>query len=260
MFYKIKWIVVENDKLWRKIWFPTANINIENNSRNIKKLECCDATYSVNVLMKDKSKITWYILYSWIWTYLNEKKIFETHIFDFNKNIYKKEITIIILWQIRKNKKFDSFDDLKKQIKKDIEYIKYNPNYVLTFWSFDEIHKWHEFYLYSARFYWNRLVTIVWNSKNVKKFKWKIPKYSDEERVKKVRELWMSDIVHLWDTIDPLKWIELYNPKVVCLWYDQVWFSTLLKKYIIKNKLDIKIISISSYKKNIYKSSILKKI
>jgi riboflavin kinase/FMN adenylyltransferase len=52
----------------------------------------------------------------------------EVYFFDFEKDIYDISITVSILDRIRDEKKFDSFDDLKKQIEKDketsISYIK----------------------------------------------------------------------------------------------------------------------------------------
>jgi|GEM_PF-6787321 riboflavin kinase/FMN adenylyltransferase len=43
----------------------------------------------------------------------------EVHIFDFDRDIYDTEITIEILLTIRDNQKFNSLDELKKQIEKD---------------------------------------------------------------------------------------------------------------------------------------------
>jgi len=39
----------------------------------------------------------------------------------------------MILYKIRENKKFNNLDDLKEQIKKDIESVKMKKDYVLTF-------------------------------------------------------------------------------------------------------------------------------
>jgi FAD synthase len=39
----------------------------------------------------------------------------------------------MLLDKIRENQKFDDLDSLKNQIKKDIAYVKQNPDYVLTF-------------------------------------------------------------------------------------------------------------------------------
>ena len=49
------------------------------------------------------------------------KLLLETHIFDFNGDIYGKELTVEFLTFIRAEQKFDNFEKLKEQIKKDIQ-------------------------------------------------------------------------------------------------------------------------------------------
>ena len=46
------------------------------------------------------------------------------HIFDFEKDIYGRRITVQFIEKIREEVKFDSIDLLKSQIKKDIEEAK----------------------------------------------------------------------------------------------------------------------------------------
>ena len=48
----------------------------------------------------------------------------ETHIFNFNKDIYGKELTVEFLAFIRKEKKFENFEKLTEQIRKDIQIAK----------------------------------------------------------------------------------------------------------------------------------------
>ena len=50
----------------------------------------------------------------------------------------------------------------------------------------------------------------------------------------------------------------MYLPKVICLGYDQKWFSNDLENYLKENNLDIEIIRIEPFKEDIYKSSLLK--
>jgi len=47
----------------------------------------------------------------------------ETHILDFDEDIYGEEITVEFLKMIRPEKKFASIHDLKEQISKDISMI-----------------------------------------------------------------------------------------------------------------------------------------
>ena len=51
----------------------------------------------------------------------NDKSI-EVHLFNFNQDIYNKEISIDIILKIRDEKKFSSIEALKQQLKKDENY------------------------------------------------------------------------------------------------------------------------------------------
>ena len=53
-----------------------------------------------------------------------KKLLLEAHLFDFNQNIYGKELTVEFLTFIREEKKFDNFALLTKQIQKDIQLVK----------------------------------------------------------------------------------------------------------------------------------------
>ena len=52
------------------------------------------------------------------------KKTIETNIFDFDKDIYGKSITVDFYERIRGEIKFNSIDELKEQIEKDVDYVK----------------------------------------------------------------------------------------------------------------------------------------
>ena len=52
-----------------------------------------------------------------------EKPILEVHILDFDKDIYGEQIQVEFIKKIRNEKKFNSLDELKEQIKKDLEII-----------------------------------------------------------------------------------------------------------------------------------------
>ena len=53
-----------------------------------------------------------------------KRPVLETHIFDFEKDIYGRRITVQFIEKIRDEVKFDSIDLLKSQIKNDIEEAK----------------------------------------------------------------------------------------------------------------------------------------
>jgi riboflavin kinase/FMN adenylyltransferase len=69
-----------------------------------------------------------------------KKKVFEAHIFDFDDDIYGKDIEVILLKKIRDNRKITSLNELTNQIKSDQNQIKSQKLNILTFGSFDYLH------------------------------------------------------------------------------------------------------------------------
>ena len=112
--FSISGKVAHGDKLGRTIGFPTANISIH------RKLSPILGVYSV--LVKLKSQI-----YNGVCnvgkrpTLGGKKTLLEVFIFDFNEEIYGEYVTVIFKQKCREEKKFESFDELKTQIKKDVE-------------------------------------------------------------------------------------------------------------------------------------------
>jgi riboflavin kinase/FMN adenylyltransferase len=53
-----------------------------------------------------------------------DEKVVETHILDYSKDIYNREIRICFLEKIRETRKFSSLDELKMQIEQDINRAK----------------------------------------------------------------------------------------------------------------------------------------
>ena len=118
-YWKILGRVVQGDKRGRELGFPTANI-IMNNIMKPKfgvyavKIEFDNNIYNgiANFGVRptfDKSK---------------SLPILEVHLFNFSDNLYKKEIVVSFIDFIRKEKKFDGLESLKKQIKLDIKQAK----------------------------------------------------------------------------------------------------------------------------------------
>jgi len=112
--FSISGKVAHGDKLGRTIGFPTANISIH------RKLSPILGVYSVLVKLKSQT-------YNGVCnvgkrpTLGGKKTLLEVFIFDFNEEIYGEYATVIFKQKCRDEKKFESFDELKKQIKKDVE-------------------------------------------------------------------------------------------------------------------------------------------
>jgi len=101
--------VVKGKALGRKIGFPTANIDPHHESIPPS------GVYGVDVALEGK-------FYRGILNISNHK-IIEVHMFDFNRNIYGKDIEVIFKQKIRDEKKFKTLVALKRQIQIDIAYL-----------------------------------------------------------------------------------------------------------------------------------------
>jgi len=101
--------VVKGKRLGRKIGFPTANIDPHHESIPPS------GVYGVDIALDGKTCKG--ILN------ISARKIIEAHIFNFNKNIYGRDIEVIFKQKIRNEKKFKSLEALKHQISIDISKL-----------------------------------------------------------------------------------------------------------------------------------------
>ena len=113
--YSISGVVVEGNKRGRTLGFPTANINFS----NIHKLVPADGVYAVKIEIDGDIKNG--IMNIGVRpTFDNNSVHFnEVHLIDFDADIYDKLITVCFIERIRSEKKFQSIDELKFQIKSD---------------------------------------------------------------------------------------------------------------------------------------------
>lgn len=110
--------VVRGDGLGTKMGFPTANMNVEN------ELIPMNGIYAGIVHIDDKAyKCAVYIGER---PTVNGSKVrrVEAHVFDYSGNLYGKTIETEIVKLIRSDKKFQSFEELIKQIDIDCNNIK----------------------------------------------------------------------------------------------------------------------------------------
>jgi riboflavin kinase/FMN adenylyltransferase len=110
--------VVKGKQLGKSLGYPTANLYIEEDYKIIPK----EGVYVV------KSKIDQQTYHGMMNIGHNptisegNHKSIETYFFDFNKNLYDRELRIEVLKRIRNEIKFDSLDNLKKAMKQDEKY------------------------------------------------------------------------------------------------------------------------------------------
>ncbi len=105
--------VQKGNKRGEKLGFPTFNLEI-------KDLKIKDGVYisKSKVLGKDWSSVTFIGQPE---TFNDKKRRIETHILNFSKDIYNETVKLTLFRKIRGNKKFNSVEELTKQIKKDIK-------------------------------------------------------------------------------------------------------------------------------------------
>lgn len=121
--FSIKNVVVKGEQLGRNIGFKTANIIYPENITDVK-----NGVYGASVIYDgEKFKGILNLGVKPTVSKLN-KRILEVNIFDFDKDIYGKDIVVEFEEKIRDEKKFSSVEALKLQIKKDIEYWRKKNN------------------------------------------------------------------------------------------------------------------------------------
>ena len=103
--------VIEGEKIGRKIGFPTANLKYPT---KIEKIPY--GVYKARVANKP-AVLNWGIKP----TFGENNEILEVHIPDFNSDLYGQVLQVEVIDKIRDEKKFTTIEDLKKQIKKDIQ-------------------------------------------------------------------------------------------------------------------------------------------
>ena len=113
----MKGVVIEGQKKARDINFPTANI-LPSNHILPKK-----GVYAVDVIFNNKTYLG-ISNFGLRPTVDGTKLLLETHLFNFDKEIYGKELTVRFHTFIRPEIKFSNFKELTKQIKKDVEKAK----------------------------------------------------------------------------------------------------------------------------------------
>lgn len=117
--YCIKSVVLQGNKIGRTLNFPTINQNFAKGQIVPKKgvyvsQACIDGVYyrsitniGVKPTVSDDSE-----------------PVAETHILDFSGDLYGKTVCVYLLDHIREERKFDSLEELKKQINSDIEKVR----------------------------------------------------------------------------------------------------------------------------------------
>ncbi|MGM9788455.1 MAG: riboflavin biosynthesis protein RibF [Candidatus Cryptobacteroides sp.] len=110
--YSLSGVVVAGKQLGRSIGFPTANLRLR------EPLKCVPATgvYLSRVGLDGQE--------FWGMSNVDSSSLVETHIFDFDRDIYGMDLEVIFVEHIRSEIHFNSVEELKNQLKKDEMSIK----------------------------------------------------------------------------------------------------------------------------------------
>lgn len=113
--YTIIGTVVEGKKRGKDLGFPTINLALN------QPIE--SGIYASHVYVGNDM----YIAASFVGevkTFEENEFKLESYILDFDQNIYGKEVKVVLYKKLRNNMKFDSVNELIKQIKEDVSNIR----------------------------------------------------------------------------------------------------------------------------------------
>ena len=117
--WTIEGIVKKGRQQGKKIGFPTCNIDIKD------YVIAMPGVYAVSVKQKNSKKSLKAIANLGYRPTFNQKKILlEVHIFNFSGNLYNKYLSVEFIKFIRKEKKFNNVNQLRKQIQSDLKIAK----------------------------------------------------------------------------------------------------------------------------------------
>lgn len=116
-YYSFSGKVIVGDKRGRELGFPTANIEINNSDKLLPSI----GIYAVEFLIEgDNSSYQGLMSIGRRPTFYEEGRVTtEVYVFDFNKDIYGKNVTVNVIERIRGEEKFSSVEELVEQMNKD---------------------------------------------------------------------------------------------------------------------------------------------
>ncbi len=110
----IKGVVIHGAQLGRKMGFPTANLD----ARELNDIE--NGVYRSTVTIDG---ITYRAMSNiGLRPSVDGRcRLLETHLFDFHGDLYGRKIEVCLLDKIRDEKRFDSINELRRQLERDAE-------------------------------------------------------------------------------------------------------------------------------------------
>ncbi|MEG0238405.1 MAG: bifunctional riboflavin kinase/FAD synthetase [Clostridium sp.] len=115
--YQVEGKVIYSKQLGRTIGFPTANIEIKEYVLTPRRGIYATKVYIGKEIYFGATNVGYNP------TVNGDKLSIETYILEFNQDIYGKIIKLEFLERIRDEKKFNSLEELKQQLKKDTKFV-----------------------------------------------------------------------------------------------------------------------------------------
>jgi len=107
--------VAHGDKRGRTIGFPTANIFLHRNAVPV------NGVFAVEMCGIDDRPIACVANVGTRPTVDGSRALLEVHLFDYDRDIYERHVQVSFLKKLRPERKFESFELLKRQIERDAE-------------------------------------------------------------------------------------------------------------------------------------------
>lgn len=127
--------------------------------------------------------------------------------------------------------------------------------------TFDHLHKGHIFLFKNAKSLGDYLTVVVARDKTVKQVKGSSPWQKEKTRLASVRKVeWVNKAVLGNLGQDKLKIIQKLKPEILVLGYDQENFTKKIRQKLKKRKLKTRVVRLTAFQPQKYKSSILKKL
>src|SRR5690554_1872140 len=119
--FQINGPVVHGQQLGIKLGFPTANIELENDIKLIPK----NGVYATRVARENNAEYFGLVSIGERPTVDDSGRIsIEVYLLDFEGDLYGENLRLKILKRIRDEKKFDTLDELVKEMHKDEERLR----------------------------------------------------------------------------------------------------------------------------------------
>jgi riboflavin kinase/FMN adenylyltransferase len=111
--------VIHGDKRGRQLGFPTANIALQRRNLPIS------GVYAVKVHGLAEKPLPAVANIGYRPTIGGKRALLEVHLFNFNHDIYGLQLDVEFLYKLRGEQRFNSLDELKAQIERDVEAAKH---------------------------------------------------------------------------------------------------------------------------------------